>query len=441
MSSRAPIPLLASPSDPCAATGARVLTEPPAIGGRIKERPEDFFVEEIPLAEPSGTGAFLHVFLEKTGMSTSETVDLLAQKLGVSRGDISYAGMKDKQAVTRQVLSIEAPLIDPARVRELEDDRLRVLWADRHPEKLKRGQLAGNRFAIKIRGVDASAAPAAYRALRELERRGVPNRFGVQRFGARRNNHEVGARLLLGDAEGAIAHIVAPYDGVGEHLADAGARARFAAGDLRGALKEFPRASRAERRVVEALLDGAGPRDALDWIDETQHRFWLSAVQSAVFNHVLEARVRDQTFDVLLEGDIALRHTRDRTRRDPLAVDAEVLADPDLPRRLEEFELSPTGPMWGPGMVRAAGAVGDAEAAALRAVGLTLGDLERYDAVHGDDLIRGSRRELRVPVREATVEGGADEIGPYVLCAFTLPSGAFATVVMDEIMRPAEGAA
>ena len=430
------MPFVEPPADPCAESRARVLREPSAIGGRLKERPEDFFVEEIPLREPSGRGEFLHIGLEKLGMSTSETVDLLSSHLGVAKGDISYAGMKDKQAVTRQVFSVHAPLSDPSRAASLRDDRVRVMWAEWDDERLKRGQLAGNRFAIKVRGVDASAAPAALRGLRELERRGIPNRFGVQRFGARKNNHEVGTRLILGDAEGAVAHIVAPYEHIGADLADAGARALFAAGDLKGALKKFPRASRAERRVVEALLDGADAREALDWVDETQHRFWLSSMQSAVFNHVLERRVREQTFDVLLPGDVALRHTKNRSGREPVRVDEELLADPSLAGRVSSFELSASGPMWGPGMVRAEGASGAAEEEALCAVGLSCGDLERYDAVHGDDLLRGSRRELRVPVREVTVEGGADEHGPYVLCAFALPSGSFATVVMEELMSP-----
>ncbi len=429
-------PRLDPPMDPGARSRARVLADPPAIGGVIKERAEDFFVEEIPLGEPRGSGEYLHVCLEKIGMSTTETVDLLSSHFGVGRGAISYAGMKDKQAVTRQTLGVHAPMVDPRKADTIRDERVRVMWADLHDEPLKRGGLAGNRFAIKVRGVEATAALAVNKALAELERRGVPNRFGEQRFGARGNNHEVGRRLLVGDFEGAVEHIVAPYPG-DEHLADHRARELFALGDLKGSLKAMPRRSRAERRVVEALAQGASAEEAIDWVDETQRRFWMSSAQSAVFNRVLEERVREQTFDTLLDGDIALRHTKKRSGREPLAVDAELLADPALEGRLRTFELSASGPMWGPGMARATGAVDAAEARALEWLGLTPADLERYDAIYGDDLIRGSRRELRVPVTETAVEGGVDEHGAYVLCAFALPSGAFATVVMDEIMLPA----
>jgi len=431
---------LPPPSDPLAEAGARVLPDPPAIGGAIKQRTGDFFVEEIPLAEPAGTGDYLHVCLEKSGLSTTETVELLSAHFGVAPQAIAFAGMKDKQAVTRQTFSVHGPLLDPKRADAIRDDRVRVLWSDRDPEPLRRGQLAGNRFAIKVRGVEASAAPAAWRALRELERRGAPNRFGVQRFGARRNNHEVGRRLLTGDAAGAVDHIVAPYPG-DERLADFDARSKYAAGDLKGSLRAFPRRSRAERRVVEALAGGASPEDALTWVDETQLRFWVSAVQSAVFNAVLDERVRRQSFDRLVEGDLALRHTRQRSGREPIVVDQEFLADPGLAGRIEQVELSPSGPMWGPGMPEASGDVAEAERRALAGLGLTPDDLARFDAIHGDDMIRGARRELRVPVTEATVEGGVDEHGSYVLCAFALPSGAFATVVMDEIMRPAGDAA
>src|SRR6476660_9878128 len=82
------------------------LTDFAGIGGVIKQRPEDFFVQEIPLYEPSGEGEHVYAEIQKVGISTFEAIDRIARALDVSPRGIGYAGMKDAQAVTRQSLSI-----------------------------------------------------------------------------------------------------------------------------------------------------------------------------------------------------------------------------------------------------------------------------------------------------------------------------------------------
>src|ERR1700759_1318728 len=78
----------------------------PGIGGVIKQRPEDFFVQEVPLYEPSGAGEHVYCEIQKVGLTTFEAVDRIARALKVPSRDIGYAGLKDARAVTRQVLSI-----------------------------------------------------------------------------------------------------------------------------------------------------------------------------------------------------------------------------------------------------------------------------------------------------------------------------------------------
>src|SRR5215813_11325527 len=80
--------------------------ELPGIGGKIKQRDEDFFVEELPLYEPGGQGEHVYCEIEKAGMSTFDAVHRLAEALGVAQREIGYAGMKDARAITRQVVSI-----------------------------------------------------------------------------------------------------------------------------------------------------------------------------------------------------------------------------------------------------------------------------------------------------------------------------------------------
>ncbi|MGB9626871.1 MAG: tRNA pseudouridine(13) synthase TruD, partial [Phycisphaerae bacterium] len=124
----------------------------PPLAGRIKVHPDDFQVEEVPLYEASGEGTHSYACIEKTGMSTLRAVREIARALGEPHRNIGYAGMKDANAVTRQVLSIEH--VPPERIEKLEIPGIRVLWVRRHGNKLRLGHLRGNRFVIRLRDVD-----------------------------------------------------------------------------------------------------------------------------------------------------------------------------------------------------------------------------------------------------------------------------------------------
>jgi len=157
---------------------------------------EDFQVDEIPLYAPSGEGGHTFVRVEKRDATTEQVAAALARSAAVPASAVGYAGRKDRRAVARQWFSV--PGLDPQRALALEPAGARVLEAVRHPHKLRTGQLRANAFAIAVRGVDAAAADAARRRLAEIETRGLPNRFGVQRFGNAGDNAERGRAVLDG---------------------------------------------------------------------------------------------------------------------------------------------------------------------------------------------------------------------------------------------------
>ncbi|HUQ68301.1 MAG TPA: tRNA pseudouridine(13) synthase TruD, partial [Planctomycetaceae bacterium] len=173
------------------------LKEFQGVGGQIKQRDEDFFVQEIPLYEPSGEGEHVYCEIQKVGIPTFEAVNRVAHALRVSVRDVGYAGLKDARAVSRQVLSIWGTTEDAVMGMHLSG--ITVQWARRHVNKLRLGHLAGNRFAIKVRDVEPTDVVKLQEPLKELQRRGVPNYFGEQRFGRRGDNDQLGAALVRGD--------------------------------------------------------------------------------------------------------------------------------------------------------------------------------------------------------------------------------------------------
>ena len=155
---------------------------------------EDFVVEEIPLYEPCGDGEHTFLWVEKRLRNTDEVAKQLARLAGLSPRDVGYAGRKDRFAVTRQSFSV--PGLDPDEALRMSAPGIRVLRAVRHRNKLRTGQLSGNRFDIRVRGITDATLEHASKAAARLLRVGLPNRFGHQRFGRHAANVERGQRLL-----------------------------------------------------------------------------------------------------------------------------------------------------------------------------------------------------------------------------------------------------
>ena len=185
----------------------RQITEPPfvtsglgGIGGRIKSASEHFVVEEIPLYPPCGSGPHLYLTLERTGMNTRDLVSGLAELFGLAEGDIGYAGLKDKFSVATQSFSLPLQNMDPDEAARRAELMLPVkaVNASRHTNKLKTGHLLGNRFRILLSEVGPDAAKVAGQVAAEVEKTGLPNFFGAQRFGRGAENLELGRKALKG---------------------------------------------------------------------------------------------------------------------------------------------------------------------------------------------------------------------------------------------------
>jgi tRNA pseudouridine13 synthase len=177
----------------------------PGIGGRIKTHPEDFEVEEIPAYQPGGQGDFLYLWVEKRGLGAEYFVRQVARRLDLPVGEVGTAGLKDRHAVTRQMVSVPAHVVP--RLGQLDGDGIRLLNVGRHSNKLKPGHLHGNRFRILLRGVEPGASERLPPLLERLRRDGLANFYGPQRFG--RDGETV--FLGLGMLNGTRANVRSPF--------------------------------------------------------------------------------------------------------------------------------------------------------------------------------------------------------------------------------------
>ncbi|WP_237044079.1 tRNA pseudouridine(13) synthase TruD [Aquipseudomonas alcaligenes] len=148
----------------------------------LKATAEDFQVDEVLDIPLSGTGEHLWLWVEKRGLNTEEAARRLARAAGVSQRNISYAGLKDRQALTRQWFSLHLPGKADPDLSAAEGETLAILKAVRHSRKLQRGAHSANGFTLRLTGLKADRAALEQR-LQCLRDRGVPNYYGLQRFG------------------------------------------------------------------------------------------------------------------------------------------------------------------------------------------------------------------------------------------------------------------
>jgi tRNA pseudouridine13 synthase len=392
--------------------------ELPGVGGTIRQRLEDFRVEELPLYEPCGEGSHVYFRIRKAGISTPAAIDRLARQMGVRPSDIGLAGLKDAQALATQMLSLEHA--DPARLAAYRDAQVQVVWTSRHGNKLRPGHLAGNRFVVRIRGAGEAQLAAGRAVLEVLTRRGVPNFFGPQRFGARGNTAELGMALVRGDVSEFLAIYLGRSDPADPPDCRA-ARDAFDAGYLPRAMQLWPRHYANERRALAALKRSGKAALAVNTIDKRMRRLYVSALQSRIFNVALTRRL--EAIDQVWAGDLAEKADNGAifTVTDPAAEQG----------RCERFEISPTGPIVGYRGKLAEGAMGDIERDVLAAAAVAQEDFRRVGALR----VKGGRRALRFALGSPALTAGRDEHGEFLELAFTAPPGCYATIVLREIMK------
>jgi tRNA pseudouridine13 synthase len=419
------------------------------IGGTIKSRPEDFFVQELPLYEPTGEGEHVYCEIQKVGIPTFEAINRIADALRVSTRDIGYAGLKDAKAITRQMLSILGTTEEA--VMSMRVPGITMQWAARHGNKLRLGHLAGNRFAIKIRGVNPTDVVKLEPVMAELVRRGMPNYFGEQRFGRRGDNHQLGGALIRGRPEELLALLLGSPDPAIDDPPMLKARRSFSEGRFEDAMRQWPRHGGMERRVLARMIKTGKPGQAVKMIDQRLRRLWVSALQSQIFNDVLAQRIAG---DQLLEGDAPAEPSAGKSKgaarqepRPPMGIDhvfAGDLAmkhengavfrveDPAVEQpRCDAFEISPTGPIVGHRMTLPEGEELALEEKVLKSHGLTLGHFRQESRNQSP----GARRSFRVQPKDINLAAGVDEHGAHITVAFTLPPGSYATVLLRELMK------
>ncbi len=414
-------------------------TRTEGIGGIIKQIPADFVVREVTGREEKDTGEFLIIELKKENWDTNSVIRELSRRLGISRNRIGFAGTKDKSAVTVQKISIRGINAEDLKRVRLADVRMRILGRANKPVSL--GDLHGNEFEIVIRGLNGSENEILTRIdsiSKEMDG-GVPNFFGVQRFGASRPvTHLVGEHLVRGDIKAAVMTYLA-YISPDESEAVRRARELCREGDFKECLKRMP--LRYERAMLNELVKVKDPDEAsyvaaLRALPQNLQKLFIHAYQAYLFNIVLSKRMAKQMpLNEAMAGDVVCYRNQSGFA-DPGRIERVTEDKVDAINRLiRHGRAFVTAPIFGFATELGTGKEGDIEHEVLDEAGISLSD---FRSIVPGMSSRGTRRPMVVPVHVKFGELAQDELNPgckRVKLRFFLPKGSYATVVLREYMK------
>jgi len=347
------------------------LYEHKPIRFEFRQSVDRFFVEEIPLYQPSNRGDWLFIRVRKRDMSTLKLISVLKTATGASDREIGYAGLKDKNADTIQTISI--PKRYEKELKNLTTDRIEILSTALNRKPLKRGELKGNRFKIILKRVDNSSYREFVSSLKEIARGGFPNYFGYQRFGEDGKSWEQGKK---------IAHSGKRLKGAKEKLLVASWQSKLFNDWL------------AYRIEISKIVNSLSIKDAskrLKWDLEL----------------IRELKSQPHIFKIF-QGELMSSLSQKRTR---VATDTQKYS-----RLFAQKELTPTGILCGD---RVESAKSDA------------GYLEEQFIDNELNTLPGSRRLAWVWAED--IEYSYDSNKQELTLHFTLPKGSYATTLLEEI--------
>lgn len=410
-------------------------TSTEGVGGLLKSVPEDFVVDELSSPPPpSEGGRYAIATIRVRNWETNRLVAELARALRIGRRRIGFAGTKDKRAVTTRLVSFEG--VPPEAVRTLRLGDVEVLDAYAAETPLELGDLRGNRFRLVVR--DLAVAPDAAAHLVEGTERelrvmgGFPNFFGIQRFGSIRPiTHVVGRHIVRGEfKEAVMAYVANPMEG--EDPQSYRVRAAFRdTGDVMAALRQYPKAYRFEKAILNHLASHPGDFvGALQVLPFHLLMMFVHGYQSVLFNRILSERMRrglpihaPVAGDLVLPADASGLPDRSRT------IDVTCDNHERVAVRCREGKAWVSAVLFGAESEFAGGEPGQIEKAIVAAEGLRPQDFLIPDIPRISS--KGSRREILAPLRnlEGTVQAGS------LVLTFDLARGSYATALAREFMK------
>jgi len=406
----------------------------PGIGGKLKEKPSDFVVDEISRGpKATDAGRFTIARIRAVNWESNKLIREIARNLRVDRARITFAGTKDKRAISTQLASIPAPG-EKVTAMELPGVHIISAYSSNHP--LRIGRLMGNKFDIMLRRLELSPEEITERTTAIQSNldtiNGYPNFFGIQRFGAIRPvTHTVGMKILQGKFEDAIVEYLGHLCKEEDRNTQDARRAVLHKRDYHEAFELFPKSYAFERMMLYHLTKR--PEDhigALRQLPMNLLMMFTHAYQSFLFNRIISRRIQiGMPINVPVEGDFILPETRYGLPSHSTKVKVTGRNIDMITKACLGHKAFVSGVIFGSESTYSDGEAGELERSIVEQEDIEPGDFVVPEIQECSS--SGTRKEICAPIKGFSWEAGHG----WARFLFSLNKGCYATSLLREFMK------
>lgn len=412
------------------------ITDTSPLGGRLKDSPEDFVVNEISdIPEKDPDGQYVICKVRSRNWETNRLIRSFSKSLRISRSRIKFAGTKDKRAVTTQLFSFPSDGFDIGSISIKDVD---VLDHFRSRKDMELGGLLGNSFEITVNGLDDQRKDhkkILSSCMEQLVKEGgFPNFFGIQRFGVIRPiTHLVGESIVKGDLEKAVMHYLGDPKEKEEEEVRIARRKLERDLDFEEALDYFPSNLIFERTLIHHMRRNPGDwGGALNQLPDNLRMMFVHAYQSYLFNKILSQRIKKGLpLGEPVAGDVVIPLNKKGLPDHRNGILVRSSNYQNLCRLVKRKKGFVSGLIFGLNSIHAEGEPGDIEERVIGSEGIISDDFKIAEVEKVSS--KGMRREFLSPIFD--LKWKIEEAPLRSKMNFSLFRGTYATSLMREVLK------
>eukprot|EP01134_Creolimax_fragrantissima_P000881 CFRG0881T1 len=269
-----------------------------------------------------GLPKFVDFVLYKEARDTMSAVNIIGKMLHLKPQMFSYAGVKDKRAITTQRMRIKGRKVEDVFRANSKLQGMFIGNMEYAHKRLELGDLQGNQFTVVLRELSGVTDDEMINRVNAIKQNGFVNYYGLQRFGSRCPTHHIGMAVMKQQWEKAVALILSSLDEREQRKCQVHLEKH--PGDFAGCGARLSFNCHIEKKLLHGLAKFKGDaKSAYEQLERRTRQLYVHAVQSYVWNKCASKRA-EMFGHMVAVGDVVMAENKDGKK-----VDGEIIYKED----------------------------------------------------------------------------------------------------------------